>query len=42
VKTVRRWVDRYQEEFHVEPHVNENGGPRKTDEEEDFWLACSG
>jgi transposase len=42
VKTVRRWVDRYREEFNVEPHVNENGRPRKTDEEEDFWLACSG
>ena len=42
VKTVNLWIDRYREELNVTPHVNETGRPRKTDEEEDFWLCCSG
>jgi IS30 family transposase len=41
-RTVKRWIDRYREEFNVKSHVNENGRPQKSDEEEDFWLACSG
>lgn len=41
-RTVKRWIDRYREEFNVKPHVNENGRPGKSDEEEDFLVACSG
>ena len=38
VQTVKFWIDRYREEL----NVNETGRPRKTDEEEDFLLCCSG
>ena len=41
-KTVKLWIDRYREELNVTPHVNEASRPRKTDEEENFLLCCSG
>lgn len=40
--TVKLWIDRYREELNVTPRVNVNGAPRKTNEQEDFLLCCSG
>jgi hypothetical protein len=35
--TIQLWVNRYRDELNVTPHVNENGAPRKTNEQEDFF-----
>lgn len=42
VNSVKLWISRFDDDLNLEPHVNEDGRPRTTDEEEDFMIACSG